>query len=164
MTAGGQESGLVAAMAVRMVEALDGHARSEEAFKDAVGDKFNALRRNAFIVEFVGSGQFHSGHFGLGGIVHDAQEFRNDFLADFFGEGLPFVFVALAVPLEAVAENFVEEDSGGAAAQKRRTGIGLGDRSFAQGVEVGGPFFGFGGGCFFVWQGLVWGGLEEFAR
>src|SRR5579859_4843757 len=56
LAAGGHKAGLVAAVAVRMFETLNGHARSQKTFQDAISDEFNALRWNTFIVEFVGAG------------------------------------------------------------------------------------------------------------
>src|SRR5260221_8592574 len=56
----------------------------------------------------------------------------------FFGEGLSFVFVALAMTLEAMAEDFVEEDSGGATAKQGGTVIRFGCGSFAEIFQVGG--------------------------
>jgi hypothetical protein len=43
------------------------------------------------------------------GIVVHGDERRHDGLADLLGERLPFLFVLLAVPLDAVAEDLVEE-------------------------------------------------------
>ena len=53
-----------------------------------------------------------------GGIVGNAEKFWEDFLVDLFGEGLSFIFIALAVAFEAMAEYFVEEDGGGASAKQ----------------------------------------------
>ena len=44
----------------------------------------DALRRRAFVVVFVGAGEFYAGDFVNGGIVGDAQEFGQHFLAQLF--------------------------------------------------------------------------------
>ncbi len=73
---------------------------------------------------------------GEGGVVGDAEEGGQDLLAEELGEGLAFVVAALALAFEAVAEDFVEEDGGGAAAEDGGAVEGLGDGSFAEGLEV----------------------------
>src|SRR5689334_982611 len=78
-------------------------------------------------------------------IVHHAEKFWQNFLADFLGESLAFFFVALAVAFQAVAQDFVEKHGGGAAAEKSGAVVGFGHRSFAEIAEVGGHFFDFGG-------------------
>ena len=56
--------------------------------------------------------------------------------ADVLGEGLALLVAALALALEAMAEDFVEEDGGGAAGENGGAVEGLGDRSFAQRLEA----------------------------
>ena len=88
--------------------------------------------------------------FALGRIIGDAQEFGKHDLIHFFREGLAFVFAALAMAFEAMAENFVEENGGGAAGEKRGAVERLGDGRFAQRGEIFSHFwnaardFGFG--------------------
>ena len=85
-----------------------------------------------------------------GGIVGDAQERRQHELIYFLGEGLAFGVAALAMAFQAVSENFVEENSGGAAGKHGRTRVRFGNRSGAQRFQIGGDLvdlglqFGFG--------------------
>ena len=148
---GGHQSGLVASMAVRMLEAFNRHARSEKALQYAVGDQLGTLRGHSFVVEFVCARQFHSHHFAFGGIVDDAQELWQNFLPDFLGKRLSFVFVPLAMTLQSVTEHFMKENRGRAPTQQSRSRVRLRDRSFTKGIEVGGHLFGFCGQFLFVW-------------
>ena len=52
--------------------------------------------------------------------------------ADLAGEGLALVDVLLAEAFGAMAENFVEEDGGGASGKQRRTGIRIHERRFVE--------------------------------
>ena len=63
-----------------------------------------------------------------------------DRLAEELGEGLALLVAALALAFEAVAEDFVEEDGGGAAAEDGGAVEGLGDRGDAQGLEILAPW------------------------
>ena len=66
------------------------------------------------------------------GVVGDRKEIGKDRLADILGEGLAFFVAALALAFETMAEDFMEEDGGGAAGKNGGTVEWLGNRSFAQ--------------------------------
>ncbi len=80
-----------------------------------------------------------------GGIVGDAEKLGENFLANFFGEGLSLFFVALAMAFEAMAEDFVEKNGGSASAEKRGTVVRLGDGRLAEILQVFRHFIDFGG-------------------
>src|SRR5690242_6601425 len=101
------------------------------------------LGGGAFVVVVVGAGKFYACNFVDCRIVNDAEEFWQNFLADLFGEGLAFFFVALAVTFQAMAEDLMKKHGGSAAAEKSGTVVGLSHRSFAEIAEVGGHFFDF---------------------
>ncbi len=127
---------LGAAVAVGGGEAGDGEARHEEGVEDAVLDEVDAAGGLAFVVVAVVAAEGDAVEGGEGGVVGDAEEGGQDLLAEELGEGLAFVVAALALAFEAVAEDFVEEDGGGAAAEDGGAVEGLGDGSFAEGLEV----------------------------
>ena len=70
-------------------------------------------------------------------IVVHRDERRHDRLADLLGERLPFLLVLLAVPLDAVAEDLVEEHARGAPLQDRRPDVRIGERRLPQRPQVG---------------------------
>ena len=76
LAARGHEAGLIAAVAIRNAEILDGHAGHKKIFQHSVFDDLHALCRGAFVVVVVGAGEFHAAHFVNGGIVHHAEKFR----------------------------------------------------------------------------------------
>ncbi len=71
-----------------------------------------------------------------GGVVDDGHEGGQDGLVEELGEGLAFLVAALALAFEAVAEDLVKEDGGGAAAEDGGAVEGLGDGGDAEGFEV----------------------------
>ena len=136
-------------------EAGDGQARHQEGVEDAVLDEIDAARRLAFVVVAIVAAEGDAVEGGEGGIVGDAEEGGQDLLAEQLGEGLAFVVAALTLAFEAVAEDLVEEDGGGAAAEDRRAVEGLSDGSFAEGDEVLGHRDGL------VGQGLLVGEMRS---
>ncbi len=96
------------------------------------------------------------------GVVRDAEKFRQHFLVDFLGEGLSFIFIALAMTFEAMAEDFMEEDRSSASAKKRGAVVGLGDRRFAQIFEVRGDLVDLAGQIGFAGKAGGGRGLKGF--
>ena len=75
----------------------------------------------------------------------------------------PSHFVLLAVAFDAVAEDFVEEDAGGAAGEDGRADEGFGDGRLEQRAKVGGDAVDGGGEDLFRGQAGGVGGFEGFA-
>jgi len=76
-------------------------------------------RRDAFIIVFVISRRSSWPSLGIVAVVNDAEERRQNRLADFLGEGLPFRHVFLAVAFGAMTENLMKKDGCGASSEKR---------------------------------------------
>ena len=90
----------------------------------------------AFVVKVVVAAERGAVEGGKRGVVGDAEELGQNRLAEQLGEGLALFVAALALAFEAMAEDFVEEDCGGAAAEDRRSVEGLGYGRGAQGFEA----------------------------
>ena len=86
-------------------------------------DHGDAARPHPFVVEAVVSGQLGVAEPLQCRIEINRESRRQHCLRDPAGEGLPFIFVLLAVALEPVAEDLVEEHRAGAAGEDRRTGV-----------------------------------------
>src|SRR5215470_7908086 len=97
-------------MPVRLLEILDGHSRHQKVSQHAILDDFDSLRWSAFVIVFVIAGEFSAIQLAQAGIVGDAQKFWQYLLANLLSEGLAFLFVALPVAFEAMAEHFVKEN------------------------------------------------------
>jgi len=80
-------------------------------------------------------------------VEDDAEEIRQNALADAVGKRLAFLQVGLAMAFDAVAEDLVKEDAGGAAGENRRADERVGLRGVAQFLERG--------------QGLLEGGAQH---
>ena len=81
-------------------------------------DERDALGGSAFIIVRVVADQDVLAEVFFGRVVINRQEFRKNALAHFARERLAFVDVLLAEALGAMAEDFVEENGGGAARQE----------------------------------------------
>ncbi len=136
LAAGGHVADFGAAVAVGGGEAGDGEAGHEEGFEDAVVDEVDAAGGLAFVVVAVVAAEGVAVEVGEGGVVGDGEEGGQDLLAELLGEGLAFGVAALALAFETVAEDFVEEDGGGATGEDGGAVEGLGDGSGAEGDEV----------------------------
>ncbi len=117
LAAGGHVADFGAAVAVGGGEAGDGEAGHEEGFEDAVVDEVDAAGDLALVVVAVVAAEGVAVELGEGGVVGDGEEGGQDLLAELLGEGLAFGVAALALAFETVAEDFVEEDGGGATAR-----------------------------------------------
>ena len=146
---------LGAAVAVRGGEGFDGLAGHEEGVEDAVLDEVDAARGLALVVDGVVAGERVAVEGGEGGVVGDGEEGGEDGLAEELGEGLALLVAALALAFEAMAEDLVEEDGGGAAGEDGWAVEGLGDGRGAEGFEV------FGHRKRFVGNGLLIGQVRE---
>ena len=127
---------LGAAVAVRVGEAGDGQARHEESLQHAVVNKIDALRFLAFVVKFVITTEPGVLKLGDGGVIDDGKKVGEDFFADVLGEGLALFIATLALALETVAENFMEEHGGGTAGENGWAVERLSDGRFAQRFEA----------------------------
>src|SRR5271165_7617874 len=107
-------------MSIGMGKTREWRARHLEVFQDAVVHENHALCRYTFVVKLVVAQQVLVTQLLHGGVVNDAEEFREDGFAYFFREGLALIDVLLAMALGAMSENFVEEDGGSAAREQRR--------------------------------------------
>ncbi len=123
-------------MAVGGAEAGDGQARHEEGLEHAVLNEVDALGFLAFVVVLVAAAEPGVAEFADRGIVGDGKKIGQNRLADVLGEGLALFVAALALALEAMAEDFVEEDGGGATGENGRAVEWLSDRSLAQRFEA----------------------------
>ena len=99
-------------------------------------DQLDAARGLALVVEVVVAAERSALERGERRIVGDAEERGQDGLAEHLGEGLALLVSALALALEAVAEDLVEEDGRGASAENCRAAEGLGDWSHAQRLQI----------------------------
>src|SRR5580704_6595612 len=81
-------------------------------------DKRDALCRNTLVVELVVTQKVIRPQLLLRGVVHDAQETRQDGFADLFCKSLAFGGILLPVAFGAVSKNFVEKDGSRAAGQE----------------------------------------------
>ena len=113
-------------MPVRLFEALDGRARHQERLQNALVHRRDGTPLDAFIVVVVPAVQIDAADLAARGVEDHAEEIGQHLGADALGEGLAFAFVLLAVAFDAMAEDLVEEDAGGAPGEDRRTDEGLG--------------------------------------
>ena len=125
-----------AAVAVAVGDAGDGQARHQEGFEHAVLDELDAPRGLALVVKVVVAAEPCALELGEGGIVGDAEERRQNRLAEQLGEGLALLVAALPLAFEPVAEHLVEEDRRGASAEDGRPVEGFRHRRDAQRFEV----------------------------
>ncbi len=120
-------------MAVGLREPLDRRARHQERLEDTVLDQGHVGGRDAFVVVVVVAAKIDVAESGHCRVVAHGEKRGQDRLADLLGEGLTLLDVLLAVALDAVAEDLVEEDAAGPVAQDGRAGVGLDQRGLAQG-------------------------------
>src|SRR5205809_8111702 len=98
-----------------MREALYRRAGHEECLQNPVIDGLDGPGGHAFVIVAVPAVEIDSIHLSLGGIESDREKIRKDWRVDALGEGLAFVLVLLAMDLDAVTEDFVEEHTRAAA-------------------------------------------------
>ncbi len=159
---GRHQAGLGTAVSVGIGEVLDGHARHQEIFKNAVLDDFDTGRGHALVVVFIPSAEVEAVELALRGIVDHTEKVGQNWLADFLGESLAFLLAALAVAFEAMSEHFVKEDGGGAPGEQGWSGERLGHRSFTQGLQIACHFLDAGANLRFARQMVDAPGLEGF--
>src|SRR5271167_3814921 len=82
-------------------------------------NKRHALRGNALVIELVIAQQVFRTEFPHRGVVHDAQETRQNWFADFFRKCLALGGIFLTVALSAMAKDLMEKDRSRAAGQER---------------------------------------------
>ena len=131
------EARLAAAVAVGMIEALDRGARHQECLQNPVIHGRDALPGNAFVVVGVPAIQVDSLRLAQSGIEDDTEKVRQHARAQALGEGLAFALIFLAVAFDAVSEDFVEEDAGGASGENGRAQKGFGYRGVQQSGQIG---------------------------
>jgi hypothetical protein len=112
LAAGDHQARLRAPVAVRLGKILDRHARHQKILENPVLDDLDTKSRHALVVVLVPAPEVDTIEGALGGIVGDAEEFRQDLLVDLLGEGLSFLLPALAVSFQPMAEHFVEKHCG----------------------------------------------------
>src|SRR6185437_4578467 len=105
---------LTAAVAVGVIEAGDGRARHQEGFESALVDDGDRAGLDAFVIVFVPAVEIDAGDFAARGVEDDGEEIGEYLAVDALGEGLAFALILLAVAFDAVSEDLVEEDAGGA--------------------------------------------------
>ena len=111
---------------------LERRAIEEERPQDALVDHRDTPRLDAFVVVEVVAHQLDVAELLQRRIEDDAQKRRQDRLADLLAERLCVVDVPLAVGLDAVAEDLVEEDAGRAAREDRRARERIDERRLPQ--------------------------------
>src|SRR5215467_15997495 len=119
-----------------MIESLDRRARHEERFKSSVLHGDHALSGNSFVVKGIPAIQVSALPLSQSRIEHDRQKFRENAGAEAFSEGLAFAFIFLAMPLNPVPENLVEEDAGGSSGEDGRAEEGLHNRGLQEASQV----------------------------
>src|SRR6267378_456734 len=95
--------------------------RHLETLQHAVIHQRHALRRHAFIIKLVVAQKVLLPELFHRRIVSNAQKFRQNLLAHFFRERLPFGHVFLPVAFSPMAEDFMEKYRRGASRQQRRS-------------------------------------------
>jgi hypothetical protein len=113
-------TGLAAAVAVRLAETRNRRARHEERLQHAVFDGGRWPRLHSFVVVIVPAVKVLARRGVPRGIENHRQETGQHLGADALGEGLPLVFILLAVAFDAMAEDFVKEHARRAAGENRR--------------------------------------------
>ena len=145
-----------------MGEILNRRTRHEKAEENPVLDDGHPPPLDPLIVVRVGPHQILAGTARLSGIEVHREGLGQDLLPYFLLKGLALVLALLAVPLNAVPENFVEQDAAGAARQNSRTRVGSHHRGVAQGVQVGDHVFHQGEDLLVAGQALWGKGREGF--
>ena len=113
-------------MSVRLRKALDGRARHQERPEHALVHGRDGARLHAFVVVVVPAVEIDAYGLAARGVEDHAEEAGQHIRADALGERLAFAFVLLAVAFDAVAEDLVEEDAGGAPGEDGRADERLG--------------------------------------
>ena len=83
------------------------------------------LRWDAFVVIRVIAEQHLTVEAFFGRVIFHGNKIRQNLLADFFGKRLALIDVLLTESFEAMAQNFVKENCGGAAGQQCGPCIGI---------------------------------------
>ena len=130
-----RKSGHGAAVPVRLDDAGDRRPAHEERLQHAAIHRHDAPRFHAFVIVGIVADQLRGAVPVDRRIEGDAQELRQHLLVQPLGEGLRVVDLLGPVPLDAMAEDLVEEDASGAARQDRRAGIRIDHRRRSQRLE-----------------------------
>ena len=128
---------LAAAVPVGGEKSARRRSAEQKSAQNAGVDQGRPLRRHGLVVEVVVTVEVDAADARQRRIVVDRDEGRHDRLADLLGEGLPLLLVLLPVPLDAVAEDLVEEHAGGPPLEDGRPDVGIGQRRVPQRLEVG---------------------------
>ena len=112
---------LPAAVPIGMIDAFNGRPGHQERLQNAVLHHRHRPGLHALVIVGVVAVEIHAIQRFAGGIEHDRKKTGQNRRSNRFGEGLAFGFVLLAMPLDAVTENLVEENRGGASGKNRGT-------------------------------------------
>ncbi len=106
-----------------------------KSFQHAIVDQMDVLRRDSLIVIRIVAEQHLAVQPLLRGIILDGNKIRQNLLADFLRESLPFGDIFLPESLEAMAQNFVKENRRGPAGKHSRPGIRIDERRAIESFE-----------------------------
>src|SRR5258705_13548777 len=102
-----------------MWEADQGRTRHLEILQHAVIHQNDTMGADAFIIVFVISEEVVVAQSGHRAVVNDAEERRQNRLAGFLCEGLPFRHVFLAAAFRAMTENLIKKEGRRPSSAKR---------------------------------------------
>ena len=119
-------------MAVRAREVAERRPVEQKGLENALVDDRDATPLDTLIVVNVVPHQLDVAELLQRRIEHHAQEIRQHRLTDAAREGLAVVGAPLPAALDAMAEDFVEEDAGGATGENRRAGKRIDERRLPQ--------------------------------
>src|SRR5262245_59880294 len=119
-----------------MRDAEDRRTRHQKGFQDAAVDQLDRAGYDAFVVVTIEAVEIDAADLPAGGIEDHAQKIGKHRAVDALGEGLAFILVLLAMAFDAVSEDLVEEDAGGAAGEDGGSDERIDDRSFEKAGEI----------------------------
>ncbi len=90
----------------------------------------------AFFIVVIVAAQLHAAQSGKSGIVFHTKELRQHGLSNHFCKRLAFIFSALALAFQSMANHFMEEYCCGASGKQRRSIERLNYRRFLQLLQV----------------------------
>src|ERR1700674_720516 len=121
-------------MPVRLEKILDRHAGQKKIFQHTVLDEFHTAGRHALVVISVPTAKVSMVERVQGRIIGNAEKRRQNQLADLLGESLAFLLAALAMPFQAMSQDFMKKNGGRSSGKQRRTAEGFSHRRGAQGL------------------------------